>query len=120
MSNPTYDGLMGKQLVIMGGELTTPPLPTEARREAGFLLRQLQEGEVLTMPKSRQMPIVGPRCHELRIPAENTTWRIVYYVDDDAVVVLHVFPKKTNSTPKSVLETAKTRRRAYLEAVPDS
>src|SRR4029079_7767961 len=97
---------MGKELVIMGGELTTPPLSTEARREAGFLLRQLQEGEVLAMPKSRPMPIVGPRCHELRIPAENTTWRIVYYLDDDAVVVLDVFAKKTSATPKSVIETA--------------
>ncbi|HEV8241914.1 MAG TPA: type II toxin-antitoxin system RelE/ParE family toxin [Thermoanaerobaculia bacterium] len=111
---------MGKHFVIMGGGLTTPPLSTEARREAGFLLRQLQEGEVVAMPKSRPMPTIGQRCHELRIPAENLTWRIVYYLDDDAVVVLDVFAKKTSSTPKSLIETAKKRLRAYLEAVADS
>ena len=31
-----------KTLVILSGEIKTPPLSTEARREAGFLLRRLQ------------------------------------------------------------------------------
>ena len=39
----------------------------DARRQAGWLVRRLQNGEALSMPKSRPMPGIGPRCHELRI-----------------------------------------------------
>jgi len=31
-------------------EIKTPPLSIEARREIGFLLRMVQEGEKLSMP----------------------------------------------------------------------
>lgn len=31
--------------MILRGEIKTPPMSESARREAGFLLRQLQEGE---------------------------------------------------------------------------
>jgi phage-related protein len=59
------------------------------------------------MPQSRPMPAIGPRCHELRIRDENQTWRIAYRVDEDAVLVLQVFSKKTQQTSKSVIENCK-------------
>ncbi len=68
------------------------------------------------MPHSRPMPAIGRRCHELRIQDETTTWRIVYCVDPDAVVILEVFPKKTRATPKQVIENCKRRLRQYEEA----
>ncbi len=34
------------------------------------------------------------------------TWRTIYRVDPDAIVILEVFSKKTRTTPKSVIETA--------------
>ena len=94
-----------KPLVWLRGSVSSPPLSAEARREAGFLLRMLQRGEKLSMPQSRPMPSIGRRCHELRIPDRDRTWRIVYRVDEDAVLILHVFSKKTQRTPKSVVET---------------
>jgi hypothetical protein len=42
-----------KPLVWLHGEVKTPPFSQEARIEAGFLLRQLQEGEILGLPHSR-------------------------------------------------------------------
>lgn len=54
-----------KPLVRLKGELKTPPLSTEARTEAGWLLRRLQDRELIGMPHSRLMPSIGPRCHEL-------------------------------------------------------
>ena len=72
-----------KPLVWLRGEVKTPPLNAEARLEAGILLRRLQRGESLTMPHSRTMPSIGPRCHELRIRDRNVSWRIMYR---------HVFP----------------------------
>ena len=56
-----------KPLAWLHGEIKTPPLPSEARIEAGLLLRRLQGGERLGMPHSRPMPVIGVRCHELRI-----------------------------------------------------
>ena len=102
-----------KDLVWLYGEVKTPPFSTNARLEAGHLLRQLQQGAKLSMPQSRPMPSIGRRCHELRIVDENSTWRIVYRIDEDAIVILEVFAKKTNTTPKQVIAICKERIRRY-------
>lgn len=102
-----------KVVVWLHGEVKTPPFSSSARIEAGFLLRRLQLGEKLSMPQSRPMPTIGKRSHELRITDNNVIWRIVYRTDDDAVVILDVFEKKTSKTPKSVIDTCKARLRDY-------
>lgn len=76
-----------KPIAWFDGEVKSPPFSKAARIEAGFLLRQLQNGESLSLAHSRPMPNIGKRCHELRIPDENTTWRIIYFVDEDAIVI---------------------------------
>ena len=48
-----------KPLVWLHGEVKTPPFGKAARIEAGVLLRQLQQGTVLSLPHSRPMPQVG-------------------------------------------------------------
>ena len=95
------------------GEVKTPPFSHEARLEAGYLLRLLQEGESLGLPHSRPMPIIGPRCHELRVDDEYGTFRIMYRVDADAIIILDVVKKKTQQTPQSVIETCRRRLRDY-------
>jgi phage-related protein len=59
------------------------------------------------------MPRIGRRCHELRIPDAQATWRIIYRVDQDAVVIAEVFSKKTPETPLHVIETCQRRLRDY-------
>ena len=59
------------------------------------------------------MPAVGRRCHELRIIDADVTWRLVYRIDADAIVVAEVFAKKTQVTPKSVSDACKRRLRAH-------
>jgi phage-related protein len=105
-----------KPLVWLHGEIRTPPLSVSARIDAGVLLRRLQRGDKLAMPVSRPMPSVAPRCHELRVNDENTTWRIVYRIDPDAIVILDVFSKKTAQTPRSVIENCKRRLKDYDNA----
>ena len=65
------------------------------------------------MPHSRPMPGIGRGCHELRIIDRDVTWRIVYHVDSDAVVILDVFSKKTKATPTKVIDTCKVRLAMY-------
>ena len=103
----------GKPLVWLKGEVKTPPFTAEARIEAGYLLRLVQRGDTLTLPHSRPMPAVGPRCHELRINDVAGTFRILYRADPDAVVILEVFSKKTPRTPGMVIEACKRRLRDY-------
>ena len=76
-------------------------------------MRLLQQGEAVAMPHSRPMPTIGKRCHELRIPDDKVSWRIIYRVDADAIVIVEVFSKRTGRTPKSVIETCKARLREY-------
>lgn len=103
-------------LVWLEGEVKTPPFSQAARLEAGYLLRKLQQGEVLGMPHSRPMPSIGSRCHELRINGESATWRIIYRLDRDAVVILEVFSKKSRATPKVVINACKKRLKDYENA----
>jgi len=105
-----------KPLVWLRGEVKSPPFSGAARLEAGVLLRRLQRGELLGLPHSRPMPSIGRRCHELRIPDENVTWRIMYRADADAIVIGEVFAKKTAETPNQVIAACKRRYRLYDEA----
>jgi phage-related protein len=97
----------------MHGEVKTPPFSKLARLQAGFLLRLLQRGEKIALPHSRPMPSIGRRCHELRVSDEKVSWRIVYRIDADAIVILEVFSKKTGKTPKNIIDICRTRLREY-------
>lgn len=105
-----------KPLVWLHGQATSPPFSREARIEAGYLLRPVQKGAKLAMPHSRPMPSIGSGCHELRINDQTKTWRIVYRVDADAIILAEVFEKKTQQTPKSVLDICRKRLSEYDQA----
>jgi phage-related protein len=105
----------GKPLVWLHGEVRSPPFSASARVEAGVLLRRLQRGEKIGLPHSRPMPSIGRRCHELRIVDEDSTWRLVYRIDSDAMVVVEVFKKKAAQTPKHVIASCAARLKHYDE-----
>ena len=105
-----------KAFVWLYGQVKTPPFSASARIEAGFLLRRLQTGENIGMPHSRPMPTIGKRCHELRINDKDKTWRVIYRIDDDAIIILAVFAKKTEATAQKVLDVCKSRLRGYDDA----
>jgi phage-related protein len=98
-----------KLLVWLYGEIKTPPFSAGARITDGFLLRRPQQGENLGMPDSRPMPSINNGCHELRINDKNKTWTNVYYIDDNAIVILEVFAKKSQKAPQKVIDTCKQR-----------
>ena len=108
---------MEKPLAWLRGEIKTPPFSANSRIEAGYLLRKIQQGEKLALPHSRPMPTIGPRCHELRIRDRDHTWRIVYRVDPDAILILAIFDKKTAATPKDVIADCRRRLSHYDEHV---
>jgi len=102
-----------KSIVLLHGEIKSPPFSSKARAETGFYLRQLQKGELLSLPQSRPMPSIGAKCHELRIRDRDSNWRIIYRTDNDEIVIADVFPKKTEATPKDVISSCKSRFAQY-------
>ena len=108
-----------KPFVWLHGEVRTPPLSAAARLETGVLVRHLQRGQSLGLPASRPLPAIGKRCHELRIVDADVTWRLIYRIDADAIVIVEVFAKKTPTTPKSVIDACR-RRLQHYDALADA
>lgn len=65
------------------------------------------------MPFSRPLPMIGRNCHELRINDGNVTWRIIYRIDTEVILVVDVFKKKTETLPTSVIKTCIASFRWY-------
>lgn len=106
-------GKQSKPLLWLHAQVKTPPFSSDARIDAGVLLRQLQEGVNLSMPHSRPMPGIGRGCHELRLQDQDKTWRIMYCIEPDAIVILEVFSKTSNQTPQAVMDVCKARLKSY-------
>jgi len=87
----------------LAGEVKTPPMSVDARREMGFLLRQLQEGENLSLPNCRCQQLEAAATR-LRVNDKNKTWRLFYFLDSDAIVILEVWEKKTRKTSQATIE----------------
>jgi phage-related protein len=73
----------------------------------------LQQGHTVGMPRAEPLPIVGPRCGALRVRDESHSWRIVYRVDPDVVLILEVYAKKTRAIPPEVISRCRKRLKYY-------
>lgn len=105
--------MANKPVVWWKSEIKTPPLSEAAREEIGRLIRRVQRGLDVTMPHARPMPTIGRHCYELRVTDADATWRVIYRIDDDAIVVVYVFSKKSQTTPQLVKETSRKRLADY-------
>jgi phage-related protein len=99
--------------VILSGEIKSPPFSEAARVEAGVFLGVLQSGGSPSLPHARTMPCMGARCLELRVKDKSAEWRIFCRVDPDAILMVHVLKKKTQKTPKSVIDLCVERLKAF-------
>ena len=82
--------------------------PLSARREAGYQLDQIQNGQDSDDWKS--MSTVGLGVREIRIRDAAGAFRVIYVAKfADAVYVLHCFQKKTAKTSKADLDLAAKR-----------
>jgi phage-related protein len=110
---------VNKPLRWLGGTVVrTPPVGEQARRDLGVALRVLQRGGQLSMPLSRPMPSIGSRCHELRVRDEGKQWRLIYRTDSDAILVVGLFRKTSQKTPKQAIDRSRGRLRQYEDDRP--
>jgi phage-related protein len=88
--------------------------PEDARQDAGYQIDKVQRGE---QPDDfKPMPAIGKGVEEIRIWDESGTYRVVYTARlADAVVVLHAFQKKTQTTSKRDIDLAKDRFTEFMK-----
>jgi phage-related protein len=85
------------------------------RKQLAELFALLAEGENLGMPVSRHMPVVEHGVHELRVKDRSGQYRVFYYTKKaDAILIFHLFKRKTQETPSQEIETAKGRLEEML------
>lgn len=98
-----------KSLRFLGDSLKClRDFPESARQDMGYQLDKVQRGEV--PDDFRPMPSVGKGVEEIRVRDRSGAYRAIYAARlPDAVYVLHVFQKKTRTTPKRDIELARQR-----------
>lgn len=100
-----------KELVWLGTSLSDlRAFPEDARREAGYDLRLVQQG---AEPRDwKPMSSVGAGVREIRVSTKSGAFRTFYVVEDESkVYVLHAFVKKTQKTSKPDIDKGKARYR---------
>ncbi|MEK6662917.1 MAG: type II toxin-antitoxin system RelE/ParE family toxin [Pseudomonadota bacterium] len=82
--------------------------PEDARHDSGYQLDKVQRGD---QPDDfKPMPSIGKGVEEIRIWDDSGTYRVIYTARlASAVYVLHAFQKKTQTTSKRDIDTAKER-----------
>ena len=88
--------------------------PDDARREAGYQLRRVQQG--LTPDDWKPMTTVGVGVYEIRI--HTAVEHRVFYVAKfaEAVYVLHAFEKRTRQTRQADTDLARKRLADVIQA----
>ena len=82
--------------------------PDDARQDVGYQLDKVQRGK--RPDDVKPMPSIGKGVEEIRVWDDAGTFRVVFTARlADAVVVLHAFQKKTQTTSKRDIDLAKAR-----------
>jgi len=81
-------------------------LPSEDRRALGFDLKTVQFGWPLGMPLVRKLE---PGLWEMRSHVADRMARILFTIEQDRIVLLHGFIKKSQKTPLTDLALGRQR-----------
>ena len=88
-------------------------LPKEDKRTIGFDIKTVQYGYPIGMPLTRLLHGTGG-LEEVRSNVSNGIARVIFYVEDDTMVLLHAFIKKSQKTPQKDLDVAIKRYKELL------
>lgn len=89
-------------------------LPTKVQREIVKILKLLEEVDLLLEPYFKKLKGSGD-IWEARKRFGTNSYRILFFFDDDNIVVLtNGFLKKTNKTPKEEILKSERYKKDYL------
>ena len=88
-------------------------LPREDMRTIGIDIKTVQYGYPIGMPLTRLLH--GTKgLQEIRSNISNGIARVIFYVEDNTIILLHGFIKKSQETPQKELDTAIKRYKDIL------
>lgn len=85
-------------------------LPIDDKKVIGADIRTIQMGYPIGMPLLRKL---APNLWEVRSKISNGIARVIVTIDNNRMILLHGFIKKTQKTPQTDLDTAKARLTHY-------
>lgn len=89
-------------------------LPKEDRLTVGTDLKTVQLGFPIGMPVCRPL---GDKLYEVRSSlASKREARLFFFIDGDAIIVVHGIIKKSQKTPKFEIDSARSRKSEYERA----
>ena len=83
-------------------------LPSTIRQEIGSDIQRVQWRWPISKPL---VAAFGKGLYEVRTNVDGNIYRVLFCVDDSAMVLLHGFMKKTQKTPKAEIELARKRKK---------
>jgi phage-related protein len=83
-------------------------LPENERKQVGCDIKAVQFGWPLGLPL---VDSLGDGLWEVRSRLSSRIARTIFFVQDETIILLHAFIKKTRSTPDQELNLAKRRKR---------
>ena len=90
--------------------------PEFAKQDTGYQLDKVQKGQQLG--DFKPMPSIGKGVEEIRVRDETGIYRTIYTARlTDAIYVLHVFQKKSQTTSKSDIDIAKERYTELMRGI---
>jgi len=108
-----------KPLAWLGSSLEdVRAFPADARRDAGYQLRRVQQG--MQPSDSKPMTTVGTGVTEIRIKTQ-LQHRVFYIAKfEGAVFVLHAFEKRTRQTSTSDIDLARKRLKDLMQQLANT
>lgn len=102
-----------KQISFLGDSIARlRDFPDDARSEAGHQLGEVQIGN--DPDDWKPMKAIGLGVREIRIREQSGAFRVIYLPTfPEAVLVLHAFQKKNQTTPQKHIELAANCLRAW-------
>lgn len=79
-------------------------LTKEDKKTIGYDIKTVQYGYPVGMPLTRVLK--GTNLEEVRCKISNGIARIIFCVEDNTIILLHAFIKKTQKTPQKDLDVA--------------
>lgn len=106
-----------KKIAFVGTSLEIiKDFPQKTTRQIGYELDSVQRG--FEPSDWKPMPSIGTGVKEIRVKDEDGIYRVIYVVKYlDKIHVLHAFKKKTQKTPKSDLDLAKSRLKQLIKEI---
>ena len=104
------------EIVVLGSakkELLS--IPKDLRIDVYSLFDELMAGKILSMPISRPLSSIHKGLHELRLSGHAGEFRVFYYIKiKEAIYIIHVGQKKTQTMNKKTHLTIKARIKSII------